>query len=404
MRLDLTAALSMLGGVMDRMTADTEIGRILMPGPTYLGIWARDTGVAALGLNRLGRSHLAGELLLRYWALQIDEESDPSQFIFRNKTRPDWTSAAAFTPTGDQLRTEIGAFPTSVYIRTPEFPAGTREIYGRRADLDSAAWLVIALRDWYLHSRDDETLRRLTPRVARTISYLKSRDEDGDNLLEQGANEDWADIVLRRGRVSYTQAVWFACLDAAAAIFAEVGNEKLWTWCCAEREAVREAIKSKLLTEAGYFLNWLDGDDRSLHRSLDTALMVAFGVVDVETGRQIMQILDMLAGPFGPAVFEPGYVPAEIGPAKYPPGQYQNEGVWPWIASYAALARAKIGDRDGARDTIASVLGIDPVTVYEWIDNLDGRRHHADFATGAGALAWAITEGNLTDQVRAGGT
>jgi hypothetical protein len=117
-----------------------------------------------------------------------------------------------------------------------------------------------------------------------------------------------------------------------------------------------------------------------------------------------MQILDMLAGPFGPAVFEPGYVPAEIGPAKYPPGQYQNEGVWPWIASYAALARAKIGDRDGARDTIASVLGIDPVTVYEWIDNLDGRRHHADFATGAGALAWAITEGNLTDQVRAGGT
>jgi glycogen debranching enzyme len=389
----------MLAEVMDRMTADTVIGRILMPGPTYLGMWARDTGVAALGLNRMGKWDLAGELLSRYWGYQITEESDPARFVFRNKRFAAWTDADAFRPTRRQLLAEAGAFPTSVYIETPNFPAGTCEIYSKRADLDSAGWLIIALHDYYCHSHDGHLLRRLAPQVARAVAYLRSRDADGDHLLEQGRNEDWADILLRHGKVAYTQAVWYKALDAASHIFSLAGDEEQAAFCRQERELVRAAINQTLVARQGYYVNYLHPRGVSLRRSVDTALLVAFGIADDAQARAVLHTLQNVEGPFGAAVVAPGYAPTDIGPAKYPPGQYQNEGIWPWIASYLALAWAAVGNADRARAVLSSILGPRPRTVHEWIDNLSGERHHADFATGAGALAWAITEGGLAPGV-----
>lgn len=395
--LDLHRLLATLGSVLERQTVETKIGRILMPGPTYLGIWARDTGIVSLGLNRLGRVDLAGELLRRYWSYQITPDSDPSTFIFRNKRIAEWTDDHAFQPTKAQLAHESGAFPTSVYIHTPDFPAGTREIYSNRADLDSACWLIIALYDQYLHSGDESLLRELAPGVSSAIAYLCSRDADGDHLLEQGPNEDWADILLRRGKVSYTQAVWFRCLEAAAGIFAALGNAEQAASCRREQEAVREAINRLLMTPFGYYASYVASERVGLRRSLDTSLLVAFGVCDEDVGRRVLHVLSGLGGPFGYAVIEPGYSPDVIGPSKYPPGQYQNEGIWPWITSYLALAWARVGERERARAVIGSLFLHQPETTHEWIDNLTGEAHHPDFATAAGALAWVITEAALVD-------
>jgi glycogen debranching enzyme len=394
-QLDMQRLLGTLAEVLDRQIAETKIGRILMPGPTYLGIWARDTGVVSLGLNRLGRADLAGELLERYWSYQITPDSDPSSFIFRNKRIADWAEDHAFRPTRAELLREIGAFPTSVYIHTPDFPAGTREIYTNRADLDSVAWLIIALQDQSIYSKSDALLRRLAPAVASAVDYLRSRDADGDHLLEQGPNEDWADILLRRGKVSYTQAVWFRCLEAAAEIFTMVGDEERAAACCQEQEDVRLAINRILLTSHGYYANYVSSDRVSLRRSLDSALLVAFGVCGEEQGRSVLQMLSTLDGPFGCSVIEPGYSPDVIGPSKYPPGQYQNEGIWPWISAYLALAWARVGERHRAYDVICSLFRFQPETTHEWIDNLTGEAHHPDFATAAGALAWVITEAGL---------
>lgn len=389
--------LQMLDGVMERMTQVTGIGRILMPGPTYLGMWARDTGVATLGLNRLGRADLAGELLRRYWAFQITPDDDPRTFIFRNKRFANWTDADAYKPTRLQVLAEVGAFPTCVYIQTPDFPPGTREIYTDRADLDSVCWMIIALYDYYQASHDTATLVELAPQVIRALEYLRSRDDDGDCLLEQGANQDWADILLRRGKVSYTQAVWYASLGAAAGIFDVAGYGDRAEECRLLQELVGTAINDMLMTSYGYYANYRDGETISLRRSLDTALLVAFGVCPPAAALRVLNYLDTLDGPFGPSVVEPGYTPGDVGPAKYPPGQYQNEGIWPWIGSYLALAWAKIGNRERATEIIGSLLGPSPNTVHEWVNNLNGEQHHGDFATGAGALAWAITEGGLVE-------
>jgi glycogen debranching enzyme len=393
--LDMHRLLSTLRSVLEQQIVETQIGRILMPGPTYLGIWARDTGIVSLGLARLGRADLAGELLQRYWSYQITPESDPGTFIFRNKRIADWTEDHAYRPTAQELRHESGAFPTSVYIRTPDFPAGTREIYSNRADPDSACWLIIALYDQYLHCGDDALLREFSSGVTAAIRYLCSRDIDGDHLLEQGPNQDWADILLRRGRVSYTQAVWFRCLEAAAGIFTVLDDEAQADRCRRIRVEVGEAINRVLLTRHGYYANYVASDRVSLRRSLDTALLVAFGVCDPEVGRQVLTMLSTLDGPFGYSVVEPGYAPEVIGPSKYPPGQYQNEGIWPWISAYLALAWARLGEQDRARAVVESLFPNQPDTMHEWIDNLTGEAHHPDFATAAGALAWVITEAGL---------
>lgn len=393
--LDLQRLLGTLGSVLEQQTVETRIGRILMPGPTYLGIWARDTGVVCLGLNRLGKVDLSGELLQRYWSYQITPESEPSNFIFRNKRIADWTEDHAYVPSKDELLHESGAFPTSVYIRTPDFPAGTREIYSNRADPDSACWLIIALYDQFCYSGDDRLLRDCSGGVISAIDYLCSRDIDGDHLLEQGPNQDWADILLRRGRVSYTQAVWYRCLESAAEIFASLGDPSRAERYRRLQHDVRQAINRILLTPYGYYANYVASDRVSLRRSLDTALLVAFGVCDPDMGRHVLEMLGTLDGPFGYSVIEPGYAPEVIGPSKYPPGQYQNEGIWPWISAYLALAWARLGNDSRARTVVRSLFPQQPDTMHEWIDNLSGEAHHPDFATAAGALAWVITEAGL---------
>lgn len=393
--LDMHHLLATLASVLEQQTVETRIGRILMPGPTYLGIWARDTGVVSLGLNRLGKADLSGELLHRYWGYQITPESEPDKFIFRNKRIAEWTEDHAYVPSKEELMHEVGAFPTSVYIHTPDFPAGTREIYSNRADPDSVCWLIIALYDQYLHSRDDSLLREFAGAVVDAVSYLCGRDIDGDRLLEQGPNQDWADILLRRGRVAYTQAVWFRCLEAASGIFTALDQLDRADGYRRLQHEVGDAINRVLMTPQGYYANYVASDRVSLRRSLDTALLVAFGVCDPDAGRRVLEMLETLDGPFGYSVIEPGYSPDVIGPSKYPPGQYQNEGIWPWISAYLALAWARLGDSDRARAIIRSLFPQQPETMHEWIDNLSGEAHHPDFATAAGALAWVITEAGL---------
>lgn len=381
-----------LGRVLDQQTQDTDIGTVLMPGPTYQGMWARDTSIVALGLIRLGKLDLARDLLRRYWGFQITAGSDPASFVFRNKTTADWTEADAFRPDSQRLRAETGAFPTSVYTASSDFPGGTREVYGDRADIDGTAWLIIALHDLYVQSGDDGMLHDLAPQVVAAVGYLRTRDLDGDHLLEQGPNEDWADILLRHGKVSYTQAVWFGCLGAAEEIFRAVGDHDRARFCHEEREAVRRAINQVLMTPHGYYANYVAADGPCRRRSLDTALLVAFGVCGKSEGHHVLAALETLSGPFGYAVIEPGYAREDIGPAKYRPGEYQNEGIWPWITCFLALAWARVGDNRRAARIIGSFFETDGQTTYEWIDGLTGHPHHPHFATAAGAAAWVIGE------------
>lgn len=394
-RAGMQHVLRTITGVLDRSTLDTRLGTIVIPGPTYLGMWARDTAMICLGLIRLGKLDLAKDLLCRYWAFQIAPDSDPRTFVFRNKQYAAWTEADAYHPTRRQLAAEAGAFPTCVYMRTPDFPAGTREIYGDRADPDSTAWMIIVLHDYAVQAGNIEVLKELSSGVSSAVKYLRSRDPDRDHLLEQGPNQDWADTLLRSGKVAYTQAVWLRCLGAAGQIFELLGDGEQAAACLKEAEDVRRAINRILMTPHGYYANFVAGDHVSMRRSLDTALLIAFGACDQAQGLGVLEVLSTLDGPFGPAIIEPGYSPDALGPSKYPPGQYHNEGVWPWIGAYLALAWARAGEGQRARDTLRSLVTAESDTTYEWVDGVSGEKHHPEFATAAGALAWAMGEAGL---------
>ncbi len=391
--IDMSRLLETLVAVMDRQTVDSAIGRIIMPAPNYLGMWARDTGIIALGLNRLGKRDLARELLVRYWGFQITPHCKPSQFIFRNKGRARWTEDMAFTPSREQLLKEVGGFPTSVYIDNPMFPAGTREVYTTRCDLDSACWLIVALDDYLWHSKDVETVCRLSTAIHLAVDYLRSRDVDGDGLLEQGPNEDWADTLLRHGTVTYTQALWCRALEAAARLLGSCGDAEKSQQCCVEKDRATSALRSRLRTGDGSYVDYRSNGFASTRLSLDSSLLVGFHLVDDAV--QLLGNLESLKGRHGISVICPGFATDEIGPGTYRLGQYQNTGIWPWITAYYALGWAKAGHRDRARRLVCGLFHGQPDTVYEWFDSETGQENHPDFATAAGALAWAITEGGL---------
>ena len=96
-----------------------------------------------------------------------------------------------------------GAIPTTIY------PNKTIEIYAENPDIDSTALWIIEACDCALFTKDLKFARRNYNRISKALTWLKLRDSDGDFLLEQGENEDQADCLRRRGKVAFTQALWF---------------------------------------------------------------------------------------------------------------------------------------------------------------------------------------------------
>ncbi len=191
---------------------------IVAPSPSYEGLWARDTMIVALGLIDAGRTELAGQLLRTWATYQIHPDDDPADYVLLNKHRLNWTEEDIAPPTADWLWQNRGGLVTSVYQGRTTFPDGTREIYSCHPDPDSTAWWLIACGRYAAATGDRQLTDELKAQLQAALDNLARRDSDGDLLIEQCPNEDWADHMRRHGKVTYTQAVWYGALCAAESL------------------------------------------------------------------------------------------------------------------------------------------------------------------------------------------
>lgn len=352
---------------------------IIWPSPTYEGFWARDTMIIALGLLDWGRADLAGALLRTWASYQIERGEDPGQYILLNKQRLNWTEADIEAPDADWVAINAGGLPTSVYVGRDTFPDGTREIYSCHPDPDSTAWWVVACARYLEVTGDRGTAERLRPKLQAALDYLRGRDSDGDLLVEQCPNEDWADHWRRHGKVTYTQAIWYAAVQAAVILGLEGPNPG----------AVRAAIRRTLL-RSSIPVDWQCPRARGRRVAQDFSLLILHGVVDADEGRALMRRLDCLAAPYGHRVIAPSFAAGRMGPYQFRRGEYQNGGIWTWLTGWEAQARASLGDIEEAQRLIAGCFCPGCDRIYEWVEPRRGARYNPDFATGAGSILSAL--------------
>lgn len=352
---------------------------IVQPSPSYEGLWARDTMIIVLGLLDWGRADLALALLRTWATYQVRPDDDPSQYILLNKHRLNWTDEEISVPDERWLKSNAGGLPTSVYIGRESFADGTREIYSCHPDPDSTAWWVVACARYVEVTRDSASIERLRPQLQAAMDYLIGRDSDGDLLVEQCPNEDWADHWRRHGKVTYTQSVWNDAARAAASLRLQGPDPR----------EVRDAIRHTLLRPSGP-LDWQCPRARGNRVTQDFSLLVLNGVLNAEEGRMLMQRLDRLAAPHGHRVITPSFATGRMGPYQFKRGEYQNGGIWTWLTGWEAQARAVLGERDVAERLIEGCFCPGCDRIYEWIQPRRGSRHNPDFATGAGSILSAL--------------
>lgn len=352
---------------------------IVQPSPTYEGLWARDTMIIALGLTDAGRADLAGRMLRAWVTYEVGEEDDPDSYVLLNKHRLNWTEAEIGRPDTAWLRENRGGLATSVYLGRTAYPDGTREIYSCHPDPDSTAWWLVACGKHVAATGDGRLADDLRESLQAALDNLVRRDSDGDLLIEQCPNEDWADHMRRHGKVTYTQAVWYGALCAAETL-GLVGPDP---------QAVRCAIRRAVLRPSGP-LDWQCPRARSNRVAQDFALLILHGVLDGEEADWLLRRLDTLQAPYGHRVVAPAFRSSHMGPYHFKRGEYQNAGIWTWLTGWEAQARAIAGEVETAASLIASCFCPGCDRIYEWVDPRRGSRHNPDFATGAGSILSAI--------------
>lgn len=377
----------------------TEIGALVQPGPNYMGMWARDGMLQVRALLNMGRRPLARDLLRLYARHQITASTDPSTVLVRRKGRSDWRESMSSPATREYVQKFAGAFPTNIYDGRGHdcygraFAPGAGEIYGEAPDIDSTAWWVIEAADYCERTYDLHAAREFLQHARLAIRFLESKDIDGDGLLEQGPNEDWADCLKRSGKITYTQGVWYAALLAAANLEEMAGSRHAAERLTAMAADVYMQTNTRLFVN-GRYAEYIGPDGALSHRvSQDTAWLLIFGIAPEGCEAEILRSFDELRCRSGHGVVYPLYSPDETGPTRMEPGEYHNGGVWSWLSSVEAWARWRYGDHEKGDRLMANVLQHSRETIFEWVNGHTGEPHNPGFATGAAALLCAIYEG-----------
>lgn len=190
--------------------------------------------------------------------------------------------------------------------------------------------------------------------VIKVVEKL-SESVDATGLLYKAGEynrRDWCDNVFRTGYCTYDEALYARALYAVSEMTSQ-SRPQISKDCRARFEIVKKAINDILWdTERGYFVNYKTENYVEDNLSIDTVLVVLFGLTDNERATSVLNNMERMlesknnkeqgAGDFGVLSVYPFYKNPRATVLKSSlPFYYHNGGDWPyWSAVYAY---AKLG-------------------------------------------------------------
>ncbi len=300
-----------------------------------------------------------------------------------------------------QFQTEQGDFPTRIDLK------GRPHYFAGKPDVDTPILFCLSILEYVKWTQDLDFGRKHWPTIERTIAYLQRRDLDGDGWIEQGPNQDWADVLGRNGKVTYCQALYFALLQETAELGKRLGYVQAKNFASQARRLQQAFDKIFWDSENGFYVDAIDEQGNPVRQiTQDACLAFVFGLA--QDRKKIRSHLEQLKQrcwtEWGATNREPQNIGGKVGPS----GFYHNGGVWLWTTAFEAYCHFRFGD---PADGIAIInrikkydLGDNPYRqVYfdtnEWHNGLTGLNCEYDykqsrnFTTGSGAHVWAVIAG-----------
>lgn len=223
---------------------------------------------------------------------------------------------------------------------------------------DRMIWALAAY-ELYKVTGDREWLEYIYPIIANSMKDDEKVVASKDGLAKgETSFIDWREQSYPRwmqtADIYNSEALGTSIVHAQAyrvlsEIAAELGKKKEAREYEAKANAMSEAINNNLwLDDKGYYAMYNYGRNFPIlnprAETLGESLAILYDVAPEDRVRSITE--NNPTTPFGVGIFFPQI-------ADMPP--YHNNSLWPWVASYWALANAKAGNEQGLLEAIGSV-------------------------------------------------
>lgn len=327
-------------GIIERRLVDNMAKRVLHAGyRNFRESWARDFGFSSYGLLALQDYRPVKETLEAFFLHQVADGRLPIKLHSLNV---------------------LSRYLHSFFNREQPIEKSLKPKYitgHGTASLDGQALLVIAASNYVRESGDVEFASKWWDKLKRAINWLDGFQSTSDGLLNQRAYADWADTIARRGKVLYTNVVYWKALSEMATmanILEQEADELVFVG--KSKNLKREVQEQLWRSELGYFTT---SDRLDNFSSAGNLLTIAWDLADEQQANSILDFMQTLeiADPVPTQVAFPPYNLKDIAIENRLVGLtiYHTKAAWLWIGAWHVVALKHIGRLEEAKTIISRI-------------------------------------------------
>ena len=305
----LHAAIYNMG--LDEMINNVEPDTTLRTGKEWAGVWTRDVSYSII----LSMAYLQPQAAMISLRHKVNAEGQIIQ---------DTGSGGAWPVSSDRMVWALAAY----------------EVYKVTGDRKWLEYIYPIIKRSF--EKDFKTIYDKDGLVHGETSFIDWREQSYPKWMLP------ADIY--QSRAMGTTVVHAAGLDILSKLAADLGHKEDAAKYAAQAAKLAEAVNKHFwMPDKGYYAMYDYGHNYPIinprAETLGESLAIIYGIADEQRARSISE--NNPVTPFGAAIFFPQI-------ADMP--SYHNNALWPFVASYWAIANAKAGNEDGTMEAIGSVF------------------------------------------------
>lgn len=339
------ASESLRSGIQSRRLTNSVNKEIVHAGyRNFSESWARDFGFAAYGLLALKQYNTVKETLEAFLWHQTREGQLPVKLH----------SVDVVTRF---LHSYLGREQPNEMPLKPKYLSG----HGA-ASLDGQALLVIAALAYTQETGNVAFLENHWAELKLAMGWLENyrTGPAGDPLLHQSSFADWADSIARRGRVLYTNVVYWKALSEMAIVATRLNLQQEAVQYFVKAENVLRAINKYFWrNDLGYFVT---SDVLTQLSSDGNLLAIAWGLTKREQAESILMVMEAarMAEPVPTRVTYPSYPTQLIALENILGGMasYHTSASWLWIGAWHIIALVRTGHLEAAQKLVSRILNV----------------------------------------------
>lgn len=305
--------------------------------------WSWDSFFASLGALELGDFEIVKKNLSLYLKNQAPDGNIPKRIA-----NPLYIFRFLGLPISEEEKKQKPNYKSPYYT-------------GR--SLSQGPVFIIAFYEYTVKSGDLSFLKKNFSHLEKLVHFLEKFTYK-NGLLREAVGGGWAESVLKRGAITYTNMCWAEALNCMEKMALKISRKDRTKYFAKQKNKVKQAIDQSLWEDSGggYYSDWL-GFSRHHYFSADGNLLSIWRkIADKDKTAKINRLLNELLErsdlPIPLTInryyFWRIYFANQIAGIK----QYHIRFSWIWLGCLAALVKYQIGQKDSAKKIILKIAKV----------------------------------------------